>query len=577
MSSDRRSRRPWTACLALAAAGLACHSGGARSAGAGDDNVAAVRATGRTRVDLLFVIDNSGSMAQEQEAASRYFGRLLRALVDPPDDDGDGRPDAVPVEDLHVGVVSTDLGTMGLTVSTCRIPDGGDDGCLLHAPSGTVPDCATEYPTFLARDPLNATDYLPERLAADFACLATLGTNGCGFEQPLEAMRRAAAEHQGPGRCNEGFLRDDSVLALVVITDENDCSVAPDHPEIFDQDRTDMGHLGLRCFLHPEVARPVEWFRDRLLALRPRAAESVVLAELVGVPPDTVCEGDGARLAECLGLARMQETVDLLTPTQLVPSCNTSMGLALPPVRIVELARLWREAGGGTYVGSICRTDWTDAAEGIRRTIADRLEPECLPYELEPEALTDPDRADPSCAANCALVELLPEGRTCAGDPACPPEACPPTTLDEVLAGTTAPCRVSGEAETCEPSARDLGRVVLPGDARFRGCLVRQEPGVFDADLGRCVAPADASGWRYVPPAWNDGPGGPCPRAVLPPWLRRERDEGAVLRLYCGLLECPFDRQCGPPGQPAESCCAPGSFCARDAGTGVGSCLQPDR
>lgn len=486
MSSSRPAARATAVCLAFAAAGFACYASGPPGAGAGDDNVVTLEASGRLRVDLLFVVDNSGSMAQEQEAAARHFGALLLDLIDPPDADGDGRPDAIPVEDIHVGVVSTDMGTMGYVVSTCANPDTGDDGCFLHAPASAVADCAPEYPPFLARDPANAAEYPPDRLAHDFACVTTLGTRGCGFEQPLEAMRRAAAENQEPGRCNEGFLRDDSVLALVVIT-----------------------------------------------------------------------------------------TVDPVTPTQIIPSCNTTMGVAFPPVRIVELARRCREAGGGTWVGSICRPDWSAAAEGIRRTIAERLAPECLPYELEVEASADPERPDPSCAANCALVEMLPESRACRSDPACPPEACPPATLDDVLAGRAAPCRLPGGTGTCEPPARDLGLVRLPGGSPFRGCLVRQEPGAFDADLGRCVAPADAVGWRYVPPAWGDGPGGPCPRVELPGWLQRERDEGAVLRLYCGPMRCPFERQCGPPGTPAASCCAAGAICGRDAATGEGACFGP--
>ena len=227
-------------------------SSGPRGSGAGAENVIPVEATGRARVDLLFVVDNSGSMLQEQAAMAEYLGAMIRELVDPPDADGDTRPDALPVEDLHVGVVSTDVGTMGYTVSTCRNRDVGDDGCLLHVPSPLVGDCASSYPSFLARDPSNASTYDPERLAGDFACIGTLGTNGCGWEQQLEALRRAVMENQQAGRCNEGFLRPDSLLAIVIVTDENDGSVSPAHPELFDQSRTALGHMGTgRTLLHP--------------------------------------------------------------------------------------------------------------------------------------------------------------------------------------------------------------------------------------------------------------------------------------------------------------------------------------
>ena len=402
-----RSERPrfHLVSLLLLASALACHSSGPRRSGAGAENAIPVEATGRTRVDLLFVVDNSGSMFQEQAAMAEYLGAMIRELVDPPDADGDTRPDALPVEDLHVGVVSTDVGTMGYTVSTCRNRDVGDDGCLLHLPSPLVGGCESSYPSFLARDPSNALTYDPERLAADFACIGTLGTNGCGWEQQLESLRRAVMENQQPGRCNEGFLRPDSVLTIVLVTDENDGSVSPAHPEFFDQSRTDLGHLGsVRTLLHPEMLTPVEWFHQRLLSVRPRAVESIVLAGIVGVPVDSVCEGSGIDFAACLDLTGMQETIDPAAPTQIIPSCDTTMGMAFPPRRIVELARMWDEAGGGMVVASICRPDWTAAAAEITQEITERLRPECFPYELDVEAL------DPADAAVASPRSFSPSG-----------------------------------------------------------------------------------------------------------------------------------------------------------------------
>ena len=47
-------------------------------------------------------------------------------------------------------------------------------------------------------------------LAETFSCIARLGSSGCGFEQPLESMRRAL---DGSVPDNAGFLRDDAMLA----------------------------------------------------------------------------------------------------------------------------------------------------------------------------------------------------------------------------------------------------------------------------------------------------------------------------------------------------------------------------
>ena len=115
----------------------------------------------------------------------------------------------------------------------------------------------------------------------------------------------------------------------------------------------------------------------------------------------------------------------------------------------------------------------------------------------------------------------------------------------------------------------------LPDGYPFRACLVRQDAGTYDGTLRQCVSPADSDGWRYVAPEWTSAPFGVCPMLELPASIRQARDDGAVLRLFCGDFECPFDRQCGPLEHPASSCCVAGSSCHRDAATGEGACFGP--
>jgi hypothetical protein len=60
-------------------------------------------------------------------------------------------------------------------------------------------------------------------LADTFSCVANVGTDGSVFEEPMDAMLEAAgATLNAPGRCNEGFLREDAVLVVTFITDEED-------------------------------------------------------------------------------------------------------------------------------------------------------------------------------------------------------------------------------------------------------------------------------------------------------------------------------------------------------------------
>src|SRR5690606_34159779 len=56
-----------------------------------------------------------------------------------------------------------------------------------------------------------------------FECIANVGTYGSGDERPMQAAIAACSEAQnGPGGCDEGFLRDDAILVLTIIPDEED-------------------------------------------------------------------------------------------------------------------------------------------------------------------------------------------------------------------------------------------------------------------------------------------------------------------------------------------------------------------
>ncbi len=168
------------------------------------------------RVDMVVMVDNSASMAEEQtEFTGRFLSSFLAYALDPPDEDGDTAPDFIRAADLNLAVISSDMGVMGQRgIRSCELADRGDDGCFLNRPSRAAPWCPVRSTDkWLSRNPGNSATYSPEQMADDFACIGTLGTTGCGFEQQLEAMRKAVTENQHPGWCNEGFLRSDSVLS----------------------------------------------------------------------------------------------------------------------------------------------------------------------------------------------------------------------------------------------------------------------------------------------------------------------------------------------------------------------------
>src|SRR5262245_16782774 len=193
----------------------------------------------RRAVDLLFVIDNSSSMAGEQALLAENFPRLVEKLEEVPG----GLPD------LHIGVVSSDLGVPPFEVPSIGMSGAcegnGDGGRLLLGAPGA--DCGVEPGVPFLFETIGEDgaerNYPEGELAETFACMATLGVSGCGFEQHLEAMRLALDDHPD----NAGFLRDDALLAIVIIADEDDCS--PRDSALFDPDRADLGpHQDFRCF-----------------------------------------------------------------------------------------------------------------------------------------------------------------------------------------------------------------------------------------------------------------------------------------------------------------------------------------
>ena len=345
------------------------------------------------QVDLLFVVDNSNSMSEEQRGLKDTLAPLVDRLAT-----GDANLDGVPewpaVVSLHAAVATVDMGTGGFTVPTCARSDFGDDGVFWTQGTPEFAGCMPTYPSFLdfrVGGGVSSAD-----LAHDVACLTTVGTGGCGFEQQLEAMLKAlspsaptpwtAAGYTAPtffrntfghgDRENDGFLRDDSTLVIVMLTDEEDCSARD--PEIFNPSSPTYGatDLNLRCFAHADAAlHPIRRYVDGLVQLR-RNPGRVVFAPIVGIPQDLVpspgARADWGRLVSpdpSVRDDRLEERVDPATPTRLLTSCSSDRGAAYPPIRILQTAQGVEERGGRVVLGSICDESYDGVMEEIVNAI----------------------------------------------------------------------------------------------------------------------------------------------------------------------------------------------------------------
>lgn len=161
-----------------------------------------------TNIDFLFVVDNSGSMSDDQQNLIANFPIFV-----------EGINYWIPsLDSYHLGVVTTDAykwnqeGCQQLGSLVTRIGNYSDTKvCGV----GGFDPYYDGYRYMTNNDDLDDT----------FSCAANVGSSGSGSELQLLAAIQAAENYiNAPGQCNEGFMRDDALFVLVLLTDEDDHS-----------------------------------------------------------------------------------------------------------------------------------------------------------------------------------------------------------------------------------------------------------------------------------------------------------------------------------------------------------------
>jgi len=272
------------ACGVIAALGASCGSTQDCQPGVSSKLVSGKLTQSSTRrVDLLLTIDNSRSMADKQQILALAVPDLVRGLVNPPCIDHntglvvatpasplDACPTGAerkidPLTDIHVGIVSSSLGGHGS--DACASSGAGkssnnDQAHLLYRKDPTTTQKLETYQNlgFLAWDPEQKLSPPGEvdidaDTGADPNSIALVpqlrdmvlgvGQIGCGYEATLESWYRFLVD-PSPAESVEldadqkvklvgvdtvlldqrkSFLRPDSLLAILMLSDENDCSI----------------------------------------------------------------------------------------------------------------------------------------------------------------------------------------------------------------------------------------------------------------------------------------------------------------------------------------------------------------
>ncbi|MCY1058586.1 hypothetical protein [Nannocystis sp. SCPEA4] len=363
------------------------------------------------QLDVLFVIDNSGTMGEEQSQLADSFPAFVSRLRNLTDANG-----KLVGVDVHVMVTTTDVPHPLCTPFEKPDYDAADGAPIdtpcterlerftgLGADPPVMPEictsrCSSAVPAF-PTDPFihfNPTahnvidpDGEGDPAADALACIGPQGIDGCGMEAPLEAMLRALDRDARWNRGDRPFLRPGAPLAIVLVTDETDCSTLNfsyfdpkmvDDPEFNKYWPTDPsnGHkteptsatcwnAGMTCAdddddgvyewcmsEDKEVLYPVDRYNKFLAGLKQVHDKDVVMLVLGGVPQVTVHNSDPPFEPLEGGVAglvyRDWQPGDILpgdtdSPAQkqfefgIGPGCVGPAGQAVPPGRIQEVCQ----------------------------------------------------------------------------------------------------------------------------------------------------------------------------------------------------------------------------------------------
>jgi hypothetical protein len=405
-------------------------------------------------VDILFVIDNSGSMGEEQANLGANFPAFINVL------------EAEDVEaNYRIGVTTSDNGNPwcpagtttpeggNLVLSSCttRLGDflfGNDvdvqdlacnDICGLDAaaleilPSTTDVDANAEPRPWLENieGKKNIPDATP--MADAFACFGPQGVNGCGFESQLESMYLALTRAQTNDEASYGFLRASAILAIVFVTDEADCSYNKNWSAIFDADGNKVfwsdpaaafptsavcWNAGVDCTGDPSgyddclavnkdvngssgasdsdaVLHPMNRYTGLVSGIEAEkqmlnATQEVIVALIGGV--------NNAGQA-------FYSDVDNTDPEfqdsfGIGPGCTAGAGVAaVPPVRLRDMTNAFTD--GNMF--SICDADYSPALTAIANRIKDQIQPACYT-----KCVKDTDASTPVVDPECTVEENPP-------------------------------------------------------------------------------------------------------------------------------------------------------------------------
>ncbi|RKH05358.1 VWA domain-containing protein [Corallococcus carmarthensis] len=254
------------------------------------------------KTDILFVIDNSGSMREEQLGIATELPAFLTAL----------KAGSGVIQDFRVGVITTSV------YQRQRFPDGGEVLRSFPDQEGKLQPVRDESNQPTAERFIESSD---PQLLPKFQRLVDQGTSGSGQEAPFEAVRLAVASPLATQPLaeggNGGFLRDDARLLVVVVSDEEDCSSEQRPPPVALGQDTSVDS----CTAQGDQLTPVSEYYQAFQSLRDgRGASREVLWATIG--PVALTDKRAELTTETVGSTTYVRNVDC--PTSYGPGYRQS-------------------------------------------------------------------------------------------------------------------------------------------------------------------------------------------------------------------------------------------------------------
>jgi hypothetical protein len=410
-------------------------------------------------VDILFVIDNSGSMGAAQANLANNFGAFIETLED----------DELAL-DYRIGITTTDNGNPwcpgttpeggNLVMSSCKDridefsfvdsrADASDiacnDICKLDARALEILPTRIEQQHEAAPRPwlerIDGQQNLPATtdMAEAFKCFGPQGINGCGFESPLESMYLALLRADADSEASYGFLRSSATLAVIFVTDEADCSYnkafsqvfEPDGDKVFWSDPTVSSptsalcwNAGVSCSGDPSSYDSCDSINKDVLGNEGVGDEHAVLhpmSRYLGQLDRLEAEKwqyqpDHQIIVGLIGGVGSDGVPIYRDASDTNPAFQASFGIgpgcqavnpndpddviqAVPPVRLRELVDAFTP--GNMF--SICEPDYTDALTTIAKSLAPPLTPSCYT-----RCVADTDASTLVLDPECSILERHP-------------------------------------------------------------------------------------------------------------------------------------------------------------------------